>query len=135
MLATKVHHSLCSAACRQQTNLDMLQRRLHELRVSTSLTMSYDMLLVMLFHHLELGLGAILLSHSTCLPGWHSLGVSALLLVLANGLFHKGGLSGFCPWVVKALLALKVGKVGLGSWHWVLLLLLLVLARVGITID
>lgn len=95
-------------------NLDMSQRRLHELQVYTP--MSSDMLLVMLIHHLELGLGTILLSHSTCLPCWHSLGVcGALLLVLANGLFHKGGLSGLCPGVVKALLALKVGKVGLGS--------------------
>lgn len=115
MLAAKVPQSLCSAACRLQTDLDMLQRRLHELQVST--TMSSDILLIMLIHHLELGLGAILLSHSTCLPGWHSLGVGALLLVLANGLFHKGGLSGLRPWVVKALLALEVGKVGLGSWH------------------
>ena len=86
---------------------------------------------VILVHHLEFGLWTILPSHGPCLPSWHSIGLSALLLGLANGLLHKGGLSSLCPGVVKALLALKVGKVGLGSW----LLLLLVLARVGIAID
>ena len=90
-----------------------------------------DMLSVILVHHLEFGLGAILPSHGPRLPSWHCLGLSALLLGLANGLLHKGGLSGLCPGVVKALLAFKVGEVGLGGWH----LLLLVLARVGITID
>ena len=84
-----------------------------------------------LVHHLEFGLGAILPSHGTRLPSWHHRGLSALLLGLTNGLLHKGGLSGLCPGVVKALLALKVGKIGLGSWH----LLLLVLARGGIAID
>ena len=86
---------------------------------------------VTLVHHLEFGLGAILPSHGACLPSWHYLDLSALLLGLTNGLLHKGGLSGLCPGVVKALLALKVGKVGLGSRH----LLLLVLAGVGIAID
>ena len=70
---------------------------------------------VMLVHHLEFGLWAILPSHGPRLPSWHGHGLSALLLGLVNGLLHKGGLSGLCPGVVKALLTLKVRKVGLGS--------------------
>ena len=47
------------------------------------------------------------------------------------GFSTKEAFLAFALGVVKALLALKVGKVGLGSW----LLLLLVLARVGSAID
>ena len=48
------------------------------------------------------------------LPWWHvicsSLGVSALLFGLPDGLFHKGCLSGSVLWVVHALLTLHPGK-------------------------
>lgn len=94
-------------------------------------TSSAPCLLVVLMHHLEFGLRAILPSHSTGLPSRHSLRVSALLLGLMNGLLHKGSLPLLCSGVVKALLALKVGKNGLGVRH----LLLWLLGREGITIH
>ena len=73
-----------------------------------------------LVHHLEFGLGAISLGHSTrhMLPCWHTtcigLQVSALLLGLANRLLHKGCLPGLVLGVVHTLLTLNPGKVVFG---------------------